>query len=148
MACHLDGRLHAAPGDLVFSLRVERFDRAPAVDGRVQEYQYIVPSLARPSRKSAAGRMGAERGADAYAETGWSKRYRPEDAPGSAAARRGFRQPLSVGAQTVGAAAALQGVRRAPRAASVAAVAPAAGAGAAGAMAVGATAVGATSSNV
>jgi hypothetical protein len=122
MACHLDGRLHAASGDIVFALRVERFQKAPVIDGRVQEYQYVVPTLLKPQRHSVGGRMGtASQQVDFYGQTGWSRRYKPEDAPGggSAAGKRAFHHHAASGAST---ATALQGVRRAPRGAAAAGV--------------------------
>jgi hypothetical protein len=134
MACHLDGRLHAASGDLVFALRVERFQKAPVIDGRVQEYQYVVPTLLKPQRHSAAGRMGtASQQADFYGQTGWSRRYKPEEVPGggsaAAAGKRAFHHhPGAAASGGASTATALQGVRRAPRGGG-SATAAAAGAG-------------------
>jgi len=111
MACHLDARLHAAPGDLVFALRVERFEKAPVVDGRIAEYQFVVPELARPARRSAAGKYGhPSQNADLFAQKGWSRRYAPEEAGPAPPAKR----PAGAAVSAV-AASALQGVRRAPR---------------------------------
>jgi hypothetical protein len=142
MAAHLDGRLHAAPGDLVFALRVEKFTKAPVIDGELAAFQFVIPTLAKPARHSAAGQHGKiGQQMDFYSEREWSRRYAAEDsgraggsARGSGVGKRGFHAPATGRAGTAAtSAAALQGVRRAPARAggSPAAVAPAGTSGAA-----------------